>query len=230
MDNKITLYVDMMSQPCRAVVNFLKINNIPHEIKETLLSKGMNKTKEFISINPHSTVPTLKTIENGKDFILYESCTMLRYLSDKFYTPEHWYNRNNLTRRCLIDQYLDWHHSNTRKIVVGVVFTEVLKPVIEKKTGTKLPSMENQRENIPKLLKFINDELGKHDYIIDNELSIADLLLYNELIMLYLVNYDYSDYPYIEKYLSKLSEINEMKESNYILRKVVSNLRFKPKF
>ncbi len=216
---KITVYADFMSQPVRSVVNFLKINKIQYEIENIFLSKKMNRSDEYLKINPHGTIPSIKVVEeNNKEFILNESCTILRYLSYKFNTPENWYNRIDLERRCLIDQYLDWHHSNTRKYCIELFFNEFF---LKKKTD---------KTNIEKLLKFLDSELFKHKYIIDNEISIADLMLYNELIELYLINFDFSEYPSVEKFLKNMNNVPEFKETNNVLRKVTEKRGINIKF
>ena len=217
--SKITVYADFMSQPVRSVVNFLKINKIPFEIKDIFLSKKMNRTEEYLKVNPHGTVPSIKVEEDNKiDFIINESCTILRYLSYKFNTSENWYNKINLERRCLIDQYLDWHHSNTRKYCIELFFNEFFT---NKKTDIT---------NMEKLLNFLNSELSKHKYIIDDEMSIADLMLYNELIELYLIKFDYSKYPHVENFLNSMNEIPELKETNNVLRKVTQKRGISIKF
>ncbi len=39
---------------------------------------------------------------------LHNSHTILRYLSQKYNTPDHWYPRSDLLKRTRIDSYLDW--------------------------------------------------------------------------------------------------------------------------
>ena len=52
-------------------MNDIEIDLIPMKI-----SKLENQTPEFAAINPNKTVPTLV----DKDFVLWESQTILRYL------------------------------------------------------------------------------------------------------------------------------------------------------
>ena len=37
----------------------------------------------------------------------------MRYLVSKYNLPDHWYPANP-ERRAKVDEYLDWHHTNTR--------------------------------------------------------------------------------------------------------------------
>ena len=52
-------------------------------------------------MNPFARVPTIEDRRNG--FVLYESHAILRYLSDSFEVPEHWYPRKDLEIRAKID-------------------------------------------------------------------------------------------------------------------------------
>lgn len=227
---KVFIYGDLMSQPVRSVITFCNINNIPYEFVEILISKGHTKSKEFLKINPYGKVPAMKVVVNdGNEFVLKESCTILRFLADTFKVSNHWYNRDNYIRRCKIDEYLDWHHSNTRRLLAGTVFPELFLPML-KKQGLKMKDVKSERENLPPFLNYISKELSKHTYIIDNEISIADLMLYNELAQLFALDFEYSKYPKIEAYLENISNNKYVKDSNRVLRKVVEKYGIKPKF
>jgi hypothetical protein len=43
----LTLYVDMMSQPARAIYWFCKSNSIPHQLKILNIAKGEHLTPEY---------------------------------------------------------------------------------------------------------------------------------------------------------------------------------------
>lgn len=61
----IQLYLDYMSQPCRAILAFCKIAKIPiepHEIK--VISKEI-RSEEYKKINPMMKVPAIVDTDNG---------------------------------------------------------------------------------------------------------------------------------------------------------------------
>lgn len=229
--SKLFIYADLTSQPVRSVVSFCKINKIDFEIVDIFIMKGQNRSEEYLKINPHGKLPSIKIVEeNGEEFILYESCAILRFLSQKYQTPCHWYNRGNIKRKALIDQYLDWHHSNTRVICSGTFFPEFVIPLLEKQGIQIKDKPESQRKNLPKLLSYLNSVLEKTKFIIDDEITIADLMLYEELVQLLAINYDYSNYKALNNYINLLSEIHEIKETNSLLRKITVKNNLKPKF
>ena len=52
---------------------------------------------------------------------VYESHTIMRYLHESRECADHWYPKD-LKKRAKIDEYLDWHHSNTRVGATGFLF------------------------------------------------------------------------------------------------------------
>ena len=111
--NKITLYVDLMSQPSRSVYWFILLNDIPHTLELIQLMKGEHRSRAYLqkydfptlcnSRNPLGTVPL---IQDG-DFYLGESATIVRYLSNTRRVEDQWYP--SLPRdRAKVDFYLDW--------------------------------------------------------------------------------------------------------------------------
>ena len=52
----LTLVADFMSQPCRALLIFLRAAQVPHQVKQIRLSNGEHKTPEFSKLSPFQTV------------------------------------------------------------------------------------------------------------------------------------------------------------------------------
>lgn len=55
----LTVYVDVMSQPCRALLMLLKECNIQHDVKITQIFKQQTKSEAYTKINPHQKVPAI---------------------------------------------------------------------------------------------------------------------------------------------------------------------------
>merc|ERR1711971_62441 len=103
-------YYDLMSQPCRALYIFLKLNKIPYEPKEVALRKGEHRQEEYSKLNPFQRVPVI----DDDGFVLTESCAILKYLAAKHNVAEHWYPKQNLQAQARVDEYLNWQHFSTR--------------------------------------------------------------------------------------------------------------------
>lgn len=80
------------------------------------------------NVNPMGKVPAIVDTENK--FALAESHTIMRYLCNKY--PQHvgdWYPASCNVQRARIDEYLDFHHLNTRKcsfLIFNSVFAKNL--------------------------------------------------------------------------------------------------------
>eukprot|EP00455_Lapot_gusevi_P025967 TRINITY_DN2740_c0_g1_i1.p1 TRINITY_DN2740_c0_g1~~TRINITY_DN2740_c0_g1_i1.p1 ORF type:complete len:152 (+),score=40.58 TRINITY_DN2740_c0_g1_i1:31-456(+) len=137
----LTLYVDFMSQPSRAIVWFCLLNKIEHKVQVVQIAKGEQRSAEFAKINPNKQLPAIK----DGDFALFESHAILRYLCATRQVADHWYPRQ-AQARALVDQYLDWHHSNIRRGAAGLTFVRFLAP----RFG--LPVYEGQEKEVLRIL------------------------------------------------------------------------------
>lgn len=83
-------------------------------------------TEEFKKINPMAKVPALIDTENNLN--LAESHAIIRYLCLKYPQKlEKWYPVHDLVKRAKIDEYLDFHHTNTRKCAM-LIFNTLFAP------------------------------------------------------------------------------------------------------
>ncbi|KAM3940310.1 glutathione S-transferase theta-1-like [Leptodactylus fuscus] len=173
----LELYLDLVSQPCRSVYLFAKANNIPFEHHEMKLFKGDHLTEEFKKVNPLHKVPVLK----DGDFTLVESTAMLRYLVQKYNTPDHWYP-SDLQKRARVDEYLAWQHTNTRPHGCRVFWVKCMTPVI---TG-----IEAAPEKLDQVLAEFGDImtqleekfLKERPFLAGDEITLADLVAIVEIM------------------------------------------------
>ncbi|PSN54355.1 Glutathione S-transferase theta-1 [Blattella germanica] len=105
----LKLYGNLMSQPARALLLFLRTNNIPHEFQAVNLAKGEHYTEEYQKLNPLMKVPII----DDDGFVLRESVGILRYLCRERKVPDHWYPKESKAQ-AIVDQYLEWQHLDTR--------------------------------------------------------------------------------------------------------------------
>lgn len=177
----LKVYADRMSQPARAVLIFCKMNGIEYEEIKVDFIKRETSSPEFLEINPMGQVPA---IEHGS-FKLFESHTILRYLSSAFPgVADHWYPAD-LEKRAMIDSVLDWHHLNLRLGTVTLVQSTALAPALGRQHN---PFVIAEAE---KILCASLDKLqtvwlkGDSQFLLGNsQLSIADLILACEIMQL----------------------------------------------
>ncbi|XP_042277477.1 glutathione S-transferase theta-2 [Thunnus maccoyii] len=173
----LEVYLDLLSQPCRAVHILLNCNNIPHRVRTVALRRGENRTPDFTKMNPMQKVPVMV----DDDFILTESDAILKYLATKYDVPEHWYPRKP-ERRARVDEYTAWHHSNTRPHAAKVFILEVLLPAqtgSQVEEGRLIRALSQLDDTLDKLESMF---LRRQPFLCGDDITVADLLAVCELM------------------------------------------------
>ncbi|XP_035665215.1 glutathione S-transferase theta-1-like [Branchiostoma floridae] len=173
----LTFYYDIMSQPSRAIFQFLKANNIVYKDHPVAIRKGEHKSDWYMKINPMGKVPAI----NDNGFILTESVAILKYLAVRYVVPDHWYP-SDPQQRARVDEYMAWQHMNTRFNSAGLFWKEVMIPQmtgkpLDKATLNKAVSELNNTLDMLQTMFLKNQQ-----FLCGDNITIADLLAVNELI------------------------------------------------
>uniref|UniRef100_A0A8C5SBC2 Glutathione transferase n=1 Tax=Laticauda laticaudata TaxID=8630 RepID=A0A8C5SBC2_LATLA len=190
----LELYLDLLSQPCRAVYLFAKKNHIPFELKNVELFKDSilgtkvpgaeaeggathpsgSQRKETTRVKK---VPILK----DETFILSEGTAILLYLSRKYNTPDHWYP-SDLQKRAKVDEYLSWHQATIRSNAPKTMWIKVLIPLL---TGQPLPpeKLQEVMDGLAMALDYFEGLfLQDKPFLVGSEVSLADLVAIVDLM------------------------------------------------
>lgn len=198
----LELYLDLLSQPCRAVYIFARCNSIPFEFKRVELMKGEHRTEEFRKVNVLMKVPALR----DGSFTLAESVAILMYLTRKFKTPDHWYP-SDLQKQARVDEYLSWQQAHIRGKGSKLFVTKMLIPIL---TGQPLPpeKVEGATEELNVVLsqfeeKFLQDK----PFIVGNDISLADLVALVELMQPVAAGYNlFEERPKLAEWRRRVEE------------------------
>ncbi|KAN0039411.1 hypothetical protein ACTA71_001635 [Dictyostelium dimigraforme] len=218
MSNKVVLFGDLMSQPTRAVLWFMILNKIPYEFRLISIGKMEQRSKEFEKICPFKKLPVIQ-YENQT---LFESHTILRWLSQQFKLPQY-YDYNDLNNRCKVDMYLDWHHLGLRKATAGLFFQKFILPKFGKPESVDM--VKDAEFNIPKAFKEIESIFllnGKNNYLIGENVTIADFSCYCEINQLEALSFDFTPYPTLTNWMERMKQLEGFKESHKIIHKIAS--------
>jgi glutathione S-transferase len=222
MSQPIKIYGDLMSQPTRAVIWFCKLNNLSHLFVPVSIAKLEHRAKEYLAINPIGQVPVID--DNG--FVVRESHTIMRYLKDKYKCADHWYP-SDLTKRVKVDEYLDWHHSNTRFGAAGTFRQKWLFPLIFK-LPVNAELLTSAEKALHHALKVLNNYfLGSTEFINSTEVSIADLAAYCELTQNRVIGLDLSQHPKVAAWMQRVEQLPHLQEVNEVLNKVIARSKSK---
>ncbi|XP_054448636.1 glutathione S-transferase theta-1 isoform X1 [Pteronotus mesoamericanus] len=173
----LELYLDLLSQPCRAVYIFAKKNGIPFELRTVELIKGQHLSDAFAQVNPVKRVPVLK----DGDFTLTESVAILLYLARKYKVPDHWYPQD-LQARARVDEYLAWQHTTLRRNCLRTLWHKVMfslflgEPVSPEVLAATLAELDVT-------LQILEDKfLQNKAFLAGPHISLADLVAITELM------------------------------------------------
>lgn len=197
---RLEVYLDLMSQPCRAVQILLESNSVPHTVRTVALRKGENRSPEFTRLNPMQKVPVL--VNDG--FVLTESVAILKYLVTRYDLPEHWYPRQP-ERRAKVDEYTAWHHSNTRPHAAKVFILEVLLPAQTRSPvdpGRLSRAVSELDQTLDRLESMF---LGRQPFLCGDDISVADLLAVCELMQPMAADRDVLErHPQLQRWRSRV--------------------------
>ncbi|XP_075071792.1 glutathione S-transferase theta-1-like [Mixophyes fleayi] len=174
---ELTLYLDLLSQPCRSVYIFAKANNIPFNNKAVHLFKGDHMSEEYRKVNPLCKVPALK----DGDFRMAESTAMLLYMANKYKTPDHWYP-SDYQKRALVDEYFAWQLTNTRPHGSKLFWVKVMTPFVlgHEATSEKLDPVLAEFNST--LKTFEEYFLQNKPFLAGDQISLADLVAIVEIM------------------------------------------------
>ena len=210
----LDLYIDWLSQPCRAVAMLLIDNNVEFKLHEVSIMKGEVAGAPFKQVNPVGKIPAI--VEDG--FHLGESHTIMRYICESRNLPDHYYPKD-LKKRAKVDFWLDWHHTNLRHGSIRLIKANVFGPK-KNFSQQKIDELRAEGDEVLKSsLTFMDDTLGKSKYLAgENEISIADIALACEVAMLPVAGASYESYPNVHSWLQRIaSEVKSWKQANVTL-------------
>lgn len=178
-------YYDLLSQPSRTLYILLKINKVPAEFNPLSLRKREHLTAKFKEINRFQKVPCI--VDN--DLKLSESIAILRYLDGKGVIDERWYPKE-LHLRARTDEYLAWHHNNTRLTLSLYFWQKWLHPLITGRNPDPKQLAETQKNMETTLDSFENIWLENRKYLTGSEINAADVFAACEILQPMMAGYD----------------------------------------
>ncbi len=149
---------------------------------------------EFISLNPNSTIPVLK----DGDFILYESNSIIKYISDKFDILMS----DTQEKIALNNQWIDWSSSVFGLNCSTYTAHNMLLPIEQRNTALA----SEAKKKIYSCFKLLNKQLEKTNYLLDNELSLADIPVGCWINRSVVLGLEISEFKSLEKLYINLKE------------------------
>jgi len=169
------------SQPVRAVVWTCLIKKLPFEFLMTSQNVAAKQPEYLTNVNPRGTIPAI----DDDGVVLWESNAILIYLAEKHGWTDIW--PEELVARARVNQYLHFHHRNTRELVA--VWSRTLWPSLFNVDNpdegwlrrNTFPGLRNNDEVVQNTLDIIDGMLAADKFIAGSTVTIADICAYEEL-------------------------------------------------
>lgn len=198
------------SQPVRAVVWACLMKTVPFEFVMTSQNKAAKAPDYLTRVNPRGTIPAI----DDEGVVLWESHAILIYLAEKYGWTDLW--PDDIVQRAEINQYLHFHHRNTRELVIQ--WSRALWPAVfgvENPDEAWLrrntfPGLQNNAYVVEQTLGIIDGMLAEQAYLAGPTATLADIVAYEELGQnqpKYADCSDYSGLPNIERWLVSMESL-----------------------
>lgn len=209
------------SQPVRAVVWLCLMQRLSFEFIMTSQDKAAKAPAYLASVNPRGTIPAI----DDAGLVLWESHAIMIYLAEKHGWCDVW--PEDLTARARVNQYLHFHHRNTRELVVQ--WSRSLWPAVFKVENpdagwmqrNTFPGLENNRRVVAQTLDIIEGMLCESDFLAGEHTTLADIAAYEELGQnqaQYANCTDYDAYPSIQRWLQAMGRLDFHEEAHAVWR------------
>jgi len=126
---------------------------------------GIVNTPQYRALNPNGLVPT---IEDGP-FVLWESNTIVRYLTAKHSPGKLW--PEDLKVRAEADKWMDWTNTTFWPTFRPLFWNLVRTPVDQRDEE----AMEESRLKTAEILDFLDAHLKNRAYIAGDDLTMGDI-------------------------------------------------------
>ena len=128
---------------------------------------GVNKTPEYLRMNPTGLVPTIE--DDG--FVLWESHTIVRYLAARYSAGRLW--PTDARKRADAERWMDWTYSFQKEFQRPIFWPLVRNPP-EKRDPN---AIEAARRLCAEMLEIPDRALAGRPYLGGDELTIGDIPL-----------------------------------------------------
>lgn len=168
----------------------------PYEITRLALSKGEHKNPEFLSINPHGSVPALV----DGDLTLVESSAIVMHLADK-YPEKKLAPPLGSDERAQYYRWMVYVPATVDPALEAITFHTRLLP--EEK---RVPAIaEDGKRRLATITKVLEDAVDGREYVVGDSFTAADVLIASAIGWMGFLGM-LGDYPKLAAYLGRMQQ------------------------
>jgi glutathione S-transferase len=178
---QLTLYGDVRSTCTQRVLILLEELQLKYDLVKVDLSKGEQKTEEFLKMQPFGKIPVLKY----DDDTIFESRSIMRYIA------LHNDDENVLSGTPQIDMWLEADANNFNPVINKIVYEMVFR-----KYHNEEPDMDIVKVllyQLKDILSIYNNQLSDKKYL-TGDFSIADISYFPYLHYFYKISDEYKQF------------------------------------
>lgn len=198
------LYITPMSPNSRKVTAVVAHLGLDCETQIVDLSKGENKTPEFLAVNPNGKVPAL----SDGDFSLWESNSIMSYLCSKVDT-DLWPNSD---ARYDITRWMNWELAHWGRWISTYGYETLLKAMFGQ-GGPDEAVLKEAGGFIGRFARVLDDHLAKRDFLVGEGLTLADFSVATHLTYRVPAKLPLDGFANIDAWSKRLDEIPAWRES-----------------
>jgi glutathione S-transferase len=192
------LYCHPASHNARRVLALIKHLALDVEICEVDLFQGATRKPDYLAMNPFGGVPAL---QDG-DFLLTESNAIMQYLAAQkpnALWPEDTRLRADITR------WQFWQTAQFGLACYGLLVEHLLKGMRGQEPDAA--KVEDALARFHRSAAIMEAHLGKHDYLVGDQLTLADLSLAADLTYAAPSRLPLENYPHIQSWYERVSAL-----------------------
>lgn len=168
---------------------------LPYRLELIDLFGGAGQTAAYREIHPHGAVPAM--VVDGRTMI--ESCAMCHWLADRFPQQQLAPPAGDATARMAYEQWVFYVPGTLEPLAFQILLHSMILPQ-EHRVPDMVPWATRRYRS---LLKFLNKELARREFITGEQFGTADILLASTLLWLPDI---LNDYPALGDYTGRLQQ------------------------
>lgn len=218
------LYMHPASTVSRGVMLLIAEHNLPVEYEVVDILSGAHHQPPFCEINPKRLVPVL----DDDGFVLTESTTIIRYLTEKFNLPA-W--PSDLKERARVNEAMDYLSGDFyRDWGYNLIYPQLFPHHVRQPAEANEATVKWGQTKVKNHLKFINDHMmsAGNKYLRGNDMTAADYALAGILSLGEIVRADYSEWPNVAAYYANLKARPAWNKVNEVLMGFAGAMKDKP--
>ena len=200
------LYVHPMSSNARRAHMAALMLGAKPELITVDLSKGAQKSPEYLAINPNGKVPTLV----DGNVIIWESMAIMTYLADK--TPGQTLYPSELAARTNVNKWLFWTSNHWSPAIGTLTYENFLKKMFGQGEPNEY-AVARGTANVTEFAKTLDAQLAKTKYVAGDQLTLADVAVVPPLMYTNPAKLPVDGYTNLARWFGEMKQLDAWKQT-----------------